>query len=89
MEQNEKELEKVAGGTGENQGTPKYQVGQVIQLDNSENAWYRGYDNVINATIVRVAFANGEYWYRIAFKRGIQNAEENVQEAILDHYIIN
>lgn len=89
MEQNEKDLEKVAGGTGENQSAPKYQVGQVIQLDNSENAWHRGYDNVVNATIMRVSFSNGEYWYRIAFKRGIQNAEENVQEAILDHYIIN
>ena len=53
------------------------------------NAWHRGYDNVVNATIMRVSFSNGEYWYRIAFKRGIQNAEENVQEAILDHYIIN
>ena len=30
MEQNEKDLEKVAGGTGENQSAPKYQVGQVI-----------------------------------------------------------
>jgi len=89
MEQNEKDLEKVAGGTGENQSAPKYQVGQVIQLDNSGNAWHRGDVNVINATILRVAFSNGEYWYRIAFKRGIQNVEENVQEAILDHYIIN
>ncbi len=89
MKENDKDLEKVAGGTGENQSAPKYQVGQEIQLDNRDNAWHRGYVNVINATILRVAFSNGEYWYKIHFKRGIANAEENVQEAILDHYIIN
>ena len=89
MEMNEKELGKIAGGAAQVQGEPKYKVGQDIVLDNSTNAWYRGgLNKTIRATIVSVYVENGEYGYRIRYRRVNENVEHGVDEKVIDKYIL-